>query len=89
MSTDDLINSLGAIAHVYPHFEGTIFKAIGEIGKSKFSELEKEILQSLFNGWVDAEMRLPGNISYQLVFDFLSENGIDVSKGEKELERFN
>ena len=85
MSSDDLISELGVIGHVYPYFNNTIHKAINEISKSKISEVEKEILQSLFNGWVQAEMRLPGNISYQMVFDLMEKIGVDTSEGEKEL----
>jgi hypothetical protein len=85
MSLDDLIGELGVIGHVYPHFNNTIHKAINEIGKSEISEVEKEILQSVFNGWVLADMLLPGHISYQTVFDLMKKLGVDISEGEKEL----
>jgi hypothetical protein len=85
MSSDDLISALGVIGRVYPHFSYTIGKAIDEISKSEISDVEKEIFQSLFNGWVQADMLLPGNISYQMVFDLMKKIGVDPSEGEKKL----
>lgn len=41
---------------------------------------EIEIVECFFDEWVENEMSLPGDISYQKVIDFLQKIGIDPSK---------
>jgi hypothetical protein len=49
-------------------------------------EREKEILRCLAIEWVEGDMRLPGNICYQDVIDFLAKHGIEDPGIEKRLE---
>lgn len=41
------------------------------------NEREKEILRCLALEWLEGDMRLPGNICYQDVIDFLAKHGIE------------
>lgn len=59
------------------------------------NEREREILRCLAQEWLDGDMRLPGNICYQDVIDFLAKNGVEdpgigaycenVQRGDKSL----
>lgn len=47
------------------------------MGHTTVNEREREILRCLALEWLDGDMRLPGNICYQDVIDFLAKNGVE------------
>jgi hypothetical protein len=47
---------------------------------------EKEIVECMFNSWIDDDMPLYGGLSYQQVFDLLDKLDIDKSPAVKRIE---
>ena len=56
------------------------------IGLLKPNERELEVLRCLFDAWVDADMPLPGGISYEEAVVVLRRFGLD--KAECVIDRF-
>lgn len=83
-----LIQDLSAIGVVYPHFSGVVGKAIDEISRTHLNDDDREILSCMMKGWIESDMKIPGNISYQMVIDLMHRFGVDPTPIEHELEKF-
>ena len=52
------------------------------------NESEKRIMQCLLRSWVKNELRIYGDISYQMVLDFMAKLGVPTDSIEEILENY-